>query len=106
MPSSPILQACRNTSSPLASVCSLSAIPTCTRAKQPRQAILALADRQGPVVDAVELQQVEASLTGFEKRKWLHHRLDTASSRQQRRSESIGERVEASRTRLPTPTKR
>jgi hypothetical protein len=47
----------------LASVCSLSAIPPCSRASS-RATILALAERQRPVVDPIEFQQVEGLQDG------------------------------------------
>jgi hypothetical protein len=40
------------------------AIPTCAR-QQPRQAILALPERQRPIVDAVEFQQIEGLQDGI-----------------------------------------
>jgi hypothetical protein len=68
MPSRPIAQACRNTSSPPASVCSFNSIPGGARPSSLSEARLALAERLEPIVDPVELKQVERLQDGVADR--------------------------------------
>jgi hypothetical protein len=59
MPSKPSLQACRNTTAPSSSVCSLNTMPSGAPRQQPRHLRLAVAEWQRPQILAVELQEVE-----------------------------------------------